>query len=58
MKGINPGPYGPAPGQGEKTGFRKPANTWNHDALGYLKLRPYVPEVISWVIRYHSLKRL
>jgi hypothetical protein len=29
---------------------------WNHDEYAYLKFKDYLPENISWLIRYHSIR--
>ncbi len=28
---------------------------WNHDEIGYSRLKDYLPDHVSWLIRYHSL---
>lgn len=30
--------------------------TWNHDEFAYQRIRDYVPEHVSWLVRYHSLR--
>ena len=29
---------------------------WNHDELGYLRLKDYIPDHLAWLVRYHSIK--
>lgn len=28
---------------------------WNHDEFGYSRLRDEVPDVVAWIVRYHSI---
>jgi hypothetical protein len=28
---------------------------WNHDEFAYSRLKPYLPEDLAWVVRYHSI---
>jgi predicted HD phosphohydrolase len=29
---------------------------WNHDEFGYSRLKDHVPDAVSWLVRYHSIK--
>ncbi|MGH8798637.1 MAG: inositol oxygenase family protein [Casimicrobiaceae bacterium] len=30
---------------------------WNHDEFAYSRLKPYLPDGIAWLVRYHSIVR-
>jgi len=29
---------------------------WNHDEFGYSRLKDHVPDAVSWLVRYHSIR--
>lgn len=37
-------------------GWENCVTHWNHDEYGYEKLKAYLPNEISWLIRFHSMK--
>lgn len=42
--------------QGEKCGLKNCLTHWNHDEFAYIILKNYIPENMSWLVRYHSIK--